>query len=550
MSIVKFLSGKSHQWINYNINNYIIWIAADNSKLIAENIAKELVNLKIINKNNISKLLNKIDDHFGLIVIYKDWSFAAVDACRSNPIYWHHSKNGYLLSSQAKTIANFIKPALDINQRLAFQMSGYTIGNGTLWSSIKNINCGEFIFFYNKKDFYKSKYFSYHPWIKKETSYPNLKKMLKLEIKKILENLVKKANGRTIIIPLSAGLDSRLIVSGLKKIGYKNVKCFSYGLKNNFESKASKKIAEKLGFQWKFIEINYTKMRKYFQSNEYKKFFENSNDGCATPGIQDVYAIKKLIDEEFISHKDFIVNGNSGDFISGGHLPISSKEWPLQNNKNNIIDIIFNEHYKKHYSLWESLLTKNNKNIIKEEIKKHVLSIKVEVNKKILPQGIIELIEYENRQAKYVINFQRIYDYYKLNWALPLWDKSFINFWYKVSPEYKINQKLYKEVLTELNMGNVWTNNYVFRITITPLWARIVRFICKIFFIFIGKSKWHKFDKKFISYWIDNLGGQCILPYFRIIKNNKGARHFVSWHTLNAEQASLNSNWQNIDINK
>ena len=99
-------------------------------------------------------------------------------------------------------------------------------------------------------------------------------------------------------------------------------------------------------------------------------------------------------------------------------------------------------------------------------------------------------------------------------------------------------------------MGNVWTNNYVFRITITPLWARIVRFICKIFFIFIGKSKWHKFDKRFISYWIDNLGGQCILPYFRIIQNNKGARHFVSWHTLNAEQASLNSNWQNIDMNK
>jgi len=39
MSIVKLLSGKSHQWINYNINDYIIWIAADNNKLIAENIA-------------------------------------------------------------------------------------------------------------------------------------------------------------------------------------------------------------------------------------------------------------------------------------------------------------------------------------------------------------------------------------------------------------------------------------------------------------------------------------------------------------------------------
>lgn len=550
MSIVKFLSGKSHQWINYNINDYIIWIAADNNKLIAENIAKELENIKIINEKDISKILNNIGDHFGVIVIYKDWSFAAVDACRSNPIYWHHAKNGYLLSSQAQTIANLVKPALDINQRLAFQMSGYTIGDGTLWSSIKNINCGEFIFFCNKGDFYKSKYFTYCPWIKKETTYLNLKNMLKLEINKILENLVKKANGRNIIIPLSAGLDSRLIASGLKKIGYNNVKCFSYGLRNNFESKASKKIAEKLGFQWKFIEINHTKIRKYFQSNQYKEFFENCNDGCATPGIQDAYAIKKLIDEEFISHQDLIVNGNSGDFISGGHLPVISKEWYVQNNKHNVIDVIFDEHYKKHYSLWESLLTENNKKIIKEEITKHILSIKIEANQEILPQGVIEMIEYENRQAKYVINFQRVYDYYKLNWALPLWDKSFIDFWYKVPPEHKVNQKLYKEVLAELNMSKVWTNNYEFKLTITPLWVRIIRFMCKIVFVFIGKSKWYKFDKKFISYWADNLCGQCILPYFKIIKNNKGARHFVSWHTLNAEQVSINSNWQNIDINK
>ena len=62
------------------------------------------------------------------------------------------------------------------------------------------------------------------------------------QIEKTIKNIIKDANGATIIIPLSAGLDSRLIASGLKNFNYNNVKCFSYGLKNNYETLSSKKF--------------------------------------------------------------------------------------------------------------------------------------------------------------------------------------------------------------------------------------------------------------------------------------------------------------------
>jgi len=548
MSIVKFIAGKSHQWKNYNINNFDIWIASDRAYSIAENIAKQLINSKVINETIISNIINTINDHFGIIFISKNWFFASVDACRSYPIYWHEKKKNILLSNKANIIRNITKSEINDNQRLAFQMSGYTIGENTLWHDIYNLNAGEFLFCHNKKGVHKYKYFSYKPWIKKNIEHSRLKRMLELEIKKILKNLILKAAGRTIVVPLSAGLDSRLIASGLKYMSYKKVKCFSYGLKNNFESKASKKISQVLGFEWKFIEINYSNAREYFQSIEYKNIFSACNDGCATPGMQDAYAIKKLIEDKFLSKDDMIVNGNSGDFISGGHLPINSNKWNKQTTKENIIDIIFNDHYIKHYSLWGGLLCKKNKNIIKKEIQKHLLSFKTSEDSEILPQGVIELLEYENRQSKYVINFQRIYDFYQLSWALPLWDKSFINFWSKVPPEDKLKQKLYKEVLLDLNMGHVWSRDFEFKQKISPPWARAIRLIFKLLFIFIGKSLWHKFDKKFISYWTDNISGQCLLPYYKIIKNKNMPRHFVSWHTLNSEQESLKKNWQNIDF--
>jgi len=547
MSIVKFIPGKSHKWINYNINNLEMWIASDNGQYIANHISKNLNNLKAINQNKLNNILYSINKHFGLIVIGKNITFAAVDSCRSYPIYWANTKNGFILSNQAKVIAKVTNSKINKNQRIAFQMSGYTIGDSTLWSEIKNINFGEYIIFKKNRIYEKYRYFLYNPWIKSNLKLNDLKVQLKNEINIILKKLVETANGRTIAIPLSAGLDSRLIASGLKEIGYLNVKCFSYGLKNNFESKASKKIAKALGFKWKFVEFNNKIISNYFQSQHYRDCFDIINDGCAVPGIQDLYAIKKLLEDKFLLSNDLIVNGNSGDFISGGHIPHFAKKWDLQFNKN-VLNLIFNAHYAKHYALWMHLLNKKNEKIIKRELNKQIKSITIKNNKEILPQGILELIEFENRQSKYVINFQRVYDFYKLSWALPLWDQSFINFWSSVPTEFKINQTLYKKVLYELNMGKVWTRDYEFKEKISPSWARYLRFILKIFFVLLGKNKWHKFDKKYLSYWTDNLCGQSLLPYNEIIKNKNGARHFVSWHTLYAEEITLGKNWQNLEI--
>ena len=38
-----------------------------------------------------------------------------------------------------------------------------------------------------------------------------------------------------------------------------------------------------------------------------------SLDGCATSTIQGLYAINKLLKENYISADDIIINGNSGD---------------------------------------------------------------------------------------------------------------------------------------------------------------------------------------------------------------------------------------------
>ena len=128
--------------------------------------------------------------------------------------------------------------------------------------------------------------------------------------------------------------------------------------------------------------------------------------------------------------------------------------------------------------------------IIKKSLKAlYTINLKLvlKLKKNITSYGILELLEYENRQAKYVVNCQRLYDYHKIDWLLPLWNSSFIKFWESVPLEYKLNQMLYKKVLYQLNLGKVWTKEFNRNATITSKWIKGIRFFLKAIFFFIGK---------------------------------------------------------------
>ena len=100
-------------------------------------------------------------------------------------------------------------------------MSGYTINEGTLWKKIKSISAGKFLFYKNQNQYICKEYFSYLPRENLSISYRKYQGNLKRLFDNLIKNIIKRAQGKTIIIPLSAGLDSRLIASGLKHFNYK-----------------------------------------------------------------------------------------------------------------------------------------------------------------------------------------------------------------------------------------------------------------------------------------------------------------------------------------
>ena len=97
-----------------------------------------------------------------------------------------------------------------------------------------------------KKEFY----FDYLTTKISDKIFDELKSEFLNILRDTIQRLIKFANGRQIIVPLSGGYDSRLVASLLKQANYQNILCFTYGKKSSPEVIISKKVANKIFFYW------------------------------------------------------------------------------------------------------------------------------------------------------------------------------------------------------------------------------------------------------------------------------------------------------------
>jgi asparagine synthase (glutamine-hydrolysing) len=470
-------------------------------------------------------LIGSIRGHFGIIIKTPIWSFAAADKVSTIPVHYYKQDNKVIISNSAVYFEKG-KHLVNVNTESVLEMSmaGYTVNGKTLYNEVFQLTAGEYIFV-DSSDFFKEKYYVYSPWKNTAQDERALKYKLKDVLLDALKMMLDSVKGREIVVPLSAGYDSRLVVSGLKEVGAENVHCISYGLPGNFESRAAKKIAEKLGYKWTFVPLDLKIQKRVFLSDDFKQYLVYSDNLSNTPVLIDFAAISYLKKNKLITDDAIFVNGNTGDFISGGHISAYVSSGEVNN-----IESMAGLFIHKHYSLWESLKTKNNIKCLNNSIvasANELLKTNNVTNKELWT--IFESLEWSGRQSMLVTSTQRSYEYFGFSWRLPLWDPVLMDFWEKIPFQHKVSQNLYKELLVELNWGNVWHDIELNNYSSPRKSISLVRAIIKPFFIFIGKDKWHAFDKKYFSYFMDITAATAIVPYSKILRDRCGARNRNSW---------------------
>jgi len=485
---------------------------------------KELLNIleDVRRVEDLSNLTKKFKGQFGFIFKNSFFSIAFVDKIRSFPISSYKIDNELHISNSTKHF-DTVKDKFTINIEAleVFKSSGYTIGKDTFYKEFEILESGTFIFLDIKsKILVREKYFSFFNEKAIKYSDDEVLKEIDKVITVSIKRLIKIANGKKIVIPLSAGLDSRLILGKLIELGYKDIFTFTYGPKNIWEREAAEKCANHLNVPWFFVELN-KKEKKRFYTDDRKEYYKFASNNNSVPHIADYYALNILKEKGILDFKNIIlVNGQTGDFITGGHVPININEITLHN----IYETLIN----KHFALWFNKITPKFKNFIKGKLQKSYKFHNYFSNKNSLFKEY-ERFECNERQIKYVINGQRIYDWLDIEWYLPLWSAEMLSFWSSIDLKHKLNQDSFKEYCKVFNPGNTFDVKLNKRPLSLPYYLYPVLVLLKIISKVNKKHKYSRLKRTYLSFYEKYYPFYPQKTYANYLKDAKYHRSPVSY---------------------
>ncbi len=388
-------------------------------------------------------LLAELNGTFAMVLSANQWLFAAVDRVRSTPLFYGLKNDELYLSDDAYCVKQQIEnKKLDPLSVKEFMLTGYVTCADTLFDKVKQLQAGECMWCTTSNGRLQVTTHRYYRWIHGEyfdTTEEELYDAMGRMHLRVFERLLESTSRRTIVVPLSGGFDSRLIVAMLKKIGAEKVICFSYGKPSNWESEISRKVAARVGYRWEFIPYSDERWFQEFQSSERSQYFKYAANLTSVPVMTNWPAVRELKNKMLVPEDSIFVPGHTGDFISGGHIP---KHWEgkILSNKNLLLEGI----WKKHYNLWKADLPTLSRYF--EE--KNLFSIKgMSWNNTENMASAFECWEWQERQAKFIINSVRVYEFWGYEWRIPLWDNEVMDFFSKVPLELRFKKKLYTDYL-------------------------------------------------------------------------------------------------------
>ena len=459
----------NHPWKYENQNNNIIYFKGDIATARnAFECAQDNASKNVIER--LSGVFQKCMHFTSGAIENEKYIIAWTDHIRSWPIFYTPQQDSIIIANNARKLQeriglhNVSKPHLT-----EFAMSGFVSGKYTIMKDLFCLQPGEFLLFdKTQSSLITKRYFQYTPDYSSSLSQEAKKQKLGQILDESIQEIINKAKDRTIWVPLSAGLDSRLLLCKLHEHGCKNLQTFTYGPDYNFEAIHAKKIAQILGVPWRMINLPNGKLKNYFDSSERQKFWQYADNLKTIPCMREFSAIYYLYEQNIAQPGDVFLNGQSGDYITGGHIFLNWFDDATVTSKH-----FFNAIIQKHYGLWAFLNTESNIPVIQDSIE---ASLAEDLNNKssfIERAAQLESWEYDARQICYVVNGQRAYEFFGFEWEMPLWDKRLVQYCQTLTLQDKKNQSLFKAYLRNYNYKGLFPAKepHIWRWPLPMLWV-------------------------------------------------------------------------------
>jgi asparagine synthase (glutamine-hydrolysing) len=402
------------QWKKKEFGNCDIYFAGhlqvDSSFLEEDNAIDYIFNMlysKDVDINLLEQQALRFGGSWGIIINTSSYTLMISDIFRTMPIFYSYENNTLVVSDNTNSLVEKLKKIRLKKESMPFYIQKGTARSGeTLIDNLFDVEAGEMVFF--NGNIQKIQYY-FMPSKQLNVNEKVLLEKLNAIYGMVFIQLVKYCENNPnlpIFLPLSGGMDSRLLAWAIKKYNIKNrIISFTYGRDENVEeARISKQLALKLGFEWEFI--HYTKEKWQEVRGEFEILAKNFSMHKSVIHLQDFISIKYLKEKY---GQGIVVVGHLMDHFAGLSIP---NELKFQN--------------------------------------------KISVNKLISGNRIYEnkLSSYEHfykntRTASFILNSVRTYEYFGLKFYLPYANVELASFWYRTPTRYRIERNLFRKYLNK-----------------------------------------------------------------------------------------------------
>lgn len=383
----------------------------------------------------------KLNGSWAAIIKKDNKIYAATDHRSTMPVYYRQSNDTIRFSTNG---FDLIQPNERFNissdDQLFFAQNGFLLGQKTLHPNIKRLQAGSLLYFDGKEiaiSHYDHEINNLSAY--SALSYTEAKRRFKQRLEEIFSNAKQLVGNRWIVLPLTGGKDSRLLACLLKKAGFKNVQCITYGIgKDCFESQKAKVIAQKLNYKHEFIssipeDCGYEGYTEDRNAINYLKYISGLGSGY----YYGEYLPAKWICQHFApSELPIVIPGHNGDEIRGESL---IHPYLLKRDCSKMID---------------ALTMREGGNCAIS--RKQYLQLRKEIEQtiKTYPKIFDTLQLYEQYlnyevMPKFYTNSAKSWRYFEIPVFLPLLDKELCELMFCIPAKYRWRRRLYEEVTNE-----------------------------------------------------------------------------------------------------
>ncbi len=395
---------------------------------------------EVDDEESLTNVLKRIDVAYTVIIRLKQALLIGTDPMGLFPLLYANIDGEWVVSDSSEQVLSK-KKNWEFNEGSLpeFHAAGFVLGRETLIRDVFRTQAGEVLLLKGSE----AKNFCYHYYLP-ERFVDDPREGLKSRLQKVLANvsgrLLASLGGKTAIVPLSGGYDSRLIACMLKNAGYAKVICLTYG-RPNTESELSQKVANILGYKWIFVNYRDIYIKDFHKESTFRAYADFAGMLGSMPYLQEYFAVMHLKKHGLIPDDSVFLPGHTGDYIAGSYTEktIRTKTSRKENPK---------ELVNKYFLFLQ--LEKEQKKQIEKRLKqwfagydppRAVTSSKYDI--------YTEDWDLKEKFSKFIFNSAKVFPFFGYQYRLPLWDAEFRAFFRELPFQYKSNKTLYDQVIAE-----------------------------------------------------------------------------------------------------